>query len=86
MPPDPDQLTLFCPRCCGALVIVTQVANHDGELVAVPAPCPACRPRPAAHETWLAAVKLGRRLARDAQPRVAPSGQMTSTGTPRCRA
>jgi hypothetical protein len=65
MRPDPAQLTLFCPTCCGALVVVAEVRNRDGDLVAVPAPCPTCRPRPAASETWLAAVKLGRQLARD---------------------
>jgi hypothetical protein len=54
-----DQLTLFCPVCCGALVVVAEVPNHDGDLVAVPAPCPTCRPRPAAPETWRAAVALG---------------------------
>jgi hypothetical protein len=61
--PDPAQLTLFCRGCCGSGVVVAQVPNHDGDLVAVPAPCPTCRPRPAARETWLAVVALGRRLA-----------------------
>jgi hypothetical protein len=67
MPPDPAQLTLFCPTCCGALVVVATVRNHDGDLVTVPAPCPVCRPRPAAPETWRAAVRLARRLAAGAQ-------------------
>jgi hypothetical protein len=65
MPLDPNQLPLFCPTCLGHLVIVVQAPNYDGDLVAVPAPCPTCRPRPAAPETWLAAVKLGRRLVRE---------------------
>jgi hypothetical protein len=63
MPPEPNQLSLFCRTCCGALVVVAQVRNHDGDLVEVPAPCPTCRPRPAAPETWRAAVQLARRLA-----------------------
>jgi hypothetical protein len=63
--PEPGHLTLFCPTCCGALVVVATARNHDGDLVAVPAICPACRPRPSDRETWRAAVKLARRLARE---------------------
>jgi hypothetical protein len=60
-----QQLTLFCRGCDGSGVVLVDVPNHDGDPVTVPAPCPTCRPRPAAPETWRAAVKLGRRLARE---------------------
>jgi hypothetical protein len=65
MRPDPAQLTLFCPTCCGALMVVAKARNHDGDLVAVPASCPTCQPRSAATETWLAAVALGHRLVQE---------------------
>src|SRR5512133_1945110 len=65
--PELAQLTLFCPTCCGALVVVGSVRNHDGDLVAVPQLCPTCRPRSAAPGTWLATVRLAERLAAGAQ-------------------
>jgi len=59
------QMSLFCGRCCGSGVVVMTQLDRHGERVQVPAPCPTCRPRPAAPETWRAAVKLARRLARE---------------------
>lgn len=60
-----DQLTLFCRGCCGSGVVVAEVPNHDGDLVAVPAPCPVCRPSPALADTWRAVATLGRTLERE---------------------
>jgi hypothetical protein len=61
MPPDPDQLSLFCRGCCGSGVVVVQAPNHDGNLVAVPAPCPVCRPDPRHSDTFIAVAALANR-------------------------
>jgi hypothetical protein len=63
MSDQPAQLALFCRGCCGSGVVVVDAPNHDGDLVAVPAPCPTCRPSQALAETWWAVATLGRRLA-----------------------
>jgi hypothetical protein len=63
----PTQGELFCVVCLGHLVIAAEVWDRHGEPVTVPAPCPLCRPRPGATETWLAAVRLARRLATGTQ-------------------
>jgi hypothetical protein len=59
---DGGQLALFCRGCCGSGVAIVQAPNHDGDLVAVPAPCPVCRPSPALAETWRAVATLRRDL------------------------
>jgi hypothetical protein len=60
-----DQLALFCPTCTGSGVVVAEVRNHNGDAVAVPAPCPTCRPSPTRPETVAAVAALGRRLTRE---------------------
>jgi hypothetical protein len=62
-----DQLTLFCPQCCGALMIVAEVFDRHGEKVLVPQPCPSCRPRPASQEAWRAACAVAKRLVAGGQ-------------------
>jgi hypothetical protein len=58
----PEQLGLFCVACNTHGVIAAEVTNNAGDQVVVPAPCPACRPRPT-RELFLAVAALGRRLA-----------------------
>jgi hypothetical protein len=55
------QLSLF-RGCCGSRAVRVDMPNHDGDLVAVPAPCPTCRPSQALAEAWRAVATLGRRL------------------------
>lgn len=59
---EPAQLALFCRGCCGSGLVAAEARNHDGDLVAVPAPCPTCRPSPTLAETWLAVARLAQRL------------------------
>jgi hypothetical protein len=63
------QLTLFCRGCCGSGAVLVDVPNFDRDLVAVPAPCPVCRPSPALAETWRAVATLARRLESSADGR-----------------
>jgi hypothetical protein len=59
----PVQGELFCPVCNGQGVIAAESLDRHGEPVTVPAICPACRPRASSREVWLAAARLGQRLA-----------------------